>query len=346
MSQGNNEALIDSYPAGNLLQMVTGAWTSKLIYLAAKLGIADLLKDRPKDVEELARATETHAHSLRRILRALAGIGIFEEVEPGRFTLTPMANLLRSDAAGSLRDFAILLGEDWQWRAWEDILYSVQTGRPNFDRVFGMPYFDYINQNPEAGKAFDNGLTGFTLQSAAAVTAAYDFSKIKSIVDVGGGNGVLLAEILKANPHLQGTLFDLPNVIERAKQQKRLEIAELKGRYQYAAGSFFESCPKGADAYIMKGIIHDWGDDQCTVILKNCRKAMAENGKLLLVEHVIQPGNAPYFGKLLDIEMLVMVTGHERTEREFEELYQAAGFKLSRIIATQATEYVIEGAPA
>jgi hypothetical protein len=345
MSQGNNEALIDSYPAGELLQMVTGAWASKLIYLAAKLGIADLLKDRPKDVEELARATETHAPSLRRILRALASVGVFEEVDPGRFTLTPTANLLQREVAGSLRAFTILLGEDWHWRSWEDILYGAKTGRPNFDKTFGMSLFDYLSQNPEAGKIFDDAMTSFTLQSAAAVTAAYDFSEIKSIVDVGGGNGLLLAEILKANPHLRGTLFDLPNVIERAKQQKHLETAGLKERCQYAAGNFFESSPKGADAYILKHIIHDWDDEQSIVILRNCRKAIAENGKLLLVEHVIPPGNDPYFGKLLDIEMLVMVTGCERTEQKFEELYQAAGFKLSGIIATQAPEYVIEGAP-
>jgi O-methyltransferase domain/Dimerisation domain len=345
MSQCKNEALIDPYPAGNLVHLVTGVWVSKLIYLAAKLGIADLLKDHPKDVEELARATETHAPSLHRILRALASVGVFKEVELGCFTLTPMANLLRSDVAGSLRAFTIMLDESWQWRPWEDILYSAKTGRPNFDRTFGLPLFDYLNQSLEAGKVFDNAMTSFSLQSAAAVTAAYDFSQIKSIVDVGGGNGVLLAEILKANPHLRGTLFDLPKVIERAKQQKHLETAELRGRYQYAAGNFFESCPKGADAYILSRIIHDWDDDQSAAILKNCRKAIAENGKLLLVEHVIPLGNDPDFGKLLDIEMLVMVTGRERSKQEFEELYQATGFKLSRIIATQAPECVIEGVP-
>jgi hypothetical protein len=345
MSQDKNEALPYTHPAGKLLPMVTGAWTSKLIYLAAKLGIADLLKDSPKDVEELARATETHAPSLHRILRALASVGVFEELEPGRFTLNPTANILQSEVPGSLRAFTIMVGEDWQWRVWEDILYSVKTGLPNFDRTFGMPFFDYINQNPEAGKIFDDAMTGLTLRFAAAVTAAYDFSQIKSIVDVGGGNGILLAEILKANPHLRGTLFDHPNVIERAKRQKYLENIELKGRYQYAAGNFFESSPKGADAYILKNVIHDWDDDRSTVILKNCREAIPENGKLLLVEYVIPSGNDPYFGKLLDIEMLVMLTGRERTKQEFEELYQAAGFRLSRIIATQTPVFVIEGTP-
>jgi O-methyltransferase domain/Dimerisation domain len=346
MSQGKNEALTGTHPAGKLLPLVTGAWTSKLIYLAAKLGIADLLKESPKDVEELARATETHAPSLHRILRALASVGVFEEVEPGRFALNPTASLLQSDVAGSLRAFSIMVGEDWQSRAWEDILYSVKTGLPNFDKTFGMPLFDYLNQNHEAGKIFDDAMSGLTLRFAAAVTAAYDFSQIKSICDIGGGNGILLAEILKANPHLRGTLFDHPSVIERAKQQRYLETAELKGRYQYAAGNFFESSPKGADAYILKTVIHDWDDDRSTVILKNCREAIPENGKLLLVEYVIPSGNDPYFGKLLDIEMMVMLTGRERTKQEFEELYQAAGFKLSRIIATQTPVFVIEGTPA
>jgi ubiquinone/menaquinone biosynthesis C-methylase UbiE len=345
MSQGKNEPLTNTHPADKLIQIVTGAWTSKLIYLAAKLGIADLLKDNPKDVEELARATDTHAPSLHRILRALASIGVFEEIEPGRFTLNPAANLLQSDVAGSLRAFAIMVGDDWHWRVWEDVLYSVKTGLPNFDRTFGMLFFDYMNQNPEAGKIFDDAMTGVSLQLSEAVAAAYDFSQIKSIVDVGGGNGILLAKILKANPHLRGTLFDLPNVIERAKRQKYLETAELNGRYQYAAGNFFELSTKGADAYILKNVIHNWDDDHATVILKNCREAIPENGKLLLVEYVIPSGNDPYFGKILDIEMLVMATGRERTKQEFEELYQAAGFKLSRIIATQTPVFVIEGTP-
>lgn len=323
-----------------MLQMVSASWVSQSIYAAAKLGIADLLRDSSKNCDELAIATKTHPRSLYRLMRALASVGIFAESEPGYFTLMPLAACLQSDIPGSIRSFVIMLGEEHN-RAWGDLLYSIQTGTSAFEHLYGMELFQYYAQNPEPAKIFDAAMTSFSPIEDAETTARYDFSSIRKLVDVGGGHGSLIATILKVNPTLQGTLFDQPAVIEGAKHL--IEAAGVGERCEIIAGDFFESVPSGGDTYILKHIIHDWDDERAIAILKNCHRAMLDNAKLLVVEQVIPPGNEPFFGKFLDLNMLVMCSGGcERTEDEYRVLFEAAGFQLTQIVPTSNVS-VIEG---
>lgn len=324
-----------------LMQMATGYVVSQALYVAAKLKIADLLKDGPRTSEELAQAVGANARFLYRTLRALASLGVFAETEDGRFTLTPAAELLRTDVQGSMHAMVIWMNEPFHWRVYEEMLDAVKTGKLAFEKVFGMEPFPYFVANPEVARIFDNAMTSFSLMTAPAVTAAYDFSSIKRLVDVAGGHGLLISTILKANPHMQGVLFDMPTVIEGAG--RLIEEAGVSDRCEKVAGDFFEAVPAGGDAYIMKHIIHDWDDERSLTILRNCHRAMTENGKLLLVEVVLPPGNEPSFGKIMDIEMMLLPGGTERTEAEYRELFAAAGFRLTRIVPTQSPASVIEG---
>ena len=266
-----------------VLQMASGYWISRSIYVAAKLGIADLLKDSPKSCDELATATGTNAPSLYRVLRALASLGVFAETELNHFTLTPLATCLQSNTPNSVRARLIMLGEE-QYRAWGELMHSVQTGGSSFERIYGMNLFEYLAQNPEPAKIFDESMTNLSVIQSAAIAASYDFSSIQTLVDVAGGQGLLIASILKSNPTLKGILFDQPHVIERAK--RFLEAEGVLERCQLAAGSFFESVPEGGDAYILKHIILDWDEERAIAILKQCHKEMPANGKILVAEHV------------------------------------------------------------
>jgi hypothetical protein len=324
-----------------VLQMATGYWVSRSIYVAAKLGIADLLKDSPKSCDELATATGTNAPSLYRVLRALASLGVFAETQPNHFTLTPLATCLQSDVPDSIRAYVIMQGEE-QYRAWGEFMHSVQTGGSCFEHIYGMNLFEYLAQNPESAKIFDESMTNLSVIQSAAITASYDFSSIQTLVDVAGGEGLLIASILKSNPTLKGVVFDQPHVIERAK--RFLEAEGVLKRCQLAAGNFFESVPEGGDAYILKYIIHDWDDERAIAILKQCHKVMPANGKILVAEQVIPPGNQPFRGKLLDLTMLAVTPGgRERTEAEYRALFEKAGFKLTRIVPTQDEMSIIEG---
>ncbi len=323
-----------------MVQMMTGYVVSQAIYVAAKLGIADLLKDGPRSSDELAKSVGADARSLYRVLRSLASLGVFTETNEKSFALTPLAETLRTDVPGSLHAMAVWMNEPFHWRVYEEMLHSVKTGKLAFEHVFGMEAFPYFVQNPEVAKIFDNAMTSFSLMTAPAVTAAYDFSVIKKIVDVAGGHGLLLSSILKMNPHLEGVLFDMPSVIEGAG--RLIEEAGVANRCAKVAGDFFESVPAGGDAYIMKHIIHDWDDERSLVILRNCHRALVENGKLLLVEVVIPPGNEPSLGKLMDIEMMLLPGGTERTEAEYAELFAAAGFRLTKVVPTGSPVSVIE----
>ena len=328
-----------------LLQMITGYWISQAIYVAAKLGIADLLKEGPKNCDELAKATGTHPRSLYRLLRALASVGVFAEAEDGRFGLTPLGECLQTGISGSVRALTINHGERL-YRPWGELLHSVRTGETAFHHIFGMDVWQYATQNPETATIFNDAMTELTTQVSTAVVAAYDFSRFRKIVDIGGGNGTLILSILQANPQMSGILFELPHIVEDA--QKHLEAASLTGRCAVLAGDFFVSAPSGADAYILKNIIHDWDDERALKILQNCHRAMAENGKLLLVEEVIPPGNEPSFGKLVDLTMLVMAGGCERTEAEYRALFATAGFTLTNLIPLPSplSFSVIEGVQA
>jgi SAM-dependent methyltransferase len=327
-----------------LLQMITGSWVSQTIHVAAKLGIADLLADGAKSTDELAKASGTHSQSLHRVLRALASLGIFVERDPGVFELTPMAEYLRTGVPGSMRAAAIMLGEDWHYRPWGHVLHSVTTGQTAFTHVFGQEAFPYLARNEGAARIFNEAMTGAASVGNAAVAAAYDFSKARRVVDVGGGHGSLIAEILKANPKVTGILFDQPSVVAGAKPH--LDAAGLVERCEIVGGDFFESVPSGGDVYTVKYILHDWDDDRAIMILKSCHRAMEAGSKLLIVENVIKPGNDSFFGKLMDIEMLVLAGGRERTEQEYRALFAVAGFELTNIIHTQSTLSLIESVKA
>lgn len=331
-------------PEAILAQMVMGSFIAQAVSVAAKLGIADLLKEKPMHVSDLARETETHERSLYRLLRTLASVGVFEETDPKVFGLTPLAEPLRADAQGSMRDAAIFMGEDWHWRVYGEMLYSVQTGKPAWGRVHGDEVFEYFGKNPEQAEIFNRAMTNLSLSAVPAVVEAYDFSGINTLADVAGGHGLLLAGVLKANPELKGLLFDLPSVLEGAPAL--LEKEGVANRIELARGNFFESVTAGADAYMMKHIIHDWDDERCVQILRNIHKAMNDRGKLLIIEMVVPAGNEPHFGKIQDMEMLVSPGGIERTEEEYRGLLSQAGFKLTRIVPTRSPLSIVEGVKA
>jgi hypothetical protein len=321
-------------------QMITGYWISQAIYAAAKFGIADHLQDGPKTVGELAGATATNPDALYRLLRALASVGIFAEGESRRFSLTPLAEPLRSDIAGSKRALALMSGDE-QFRAWAEIDYSLRTGKVAFDKAFGKPFFDYLGGHPDKARIFDAAMVGVHGRESTAILHAYDFSVFGVVADIGGGNGSQLTEILKKHNGMKGILFDLPQVIERAKE--RIHAAGLLDRCKLVAGSFFDAVPEGADAYILRHIIHDWDEEKCLTILRNCRRAMPPASKLLVIESVIPPGNEPFHGKFLDLQMLLIPGGKERTEDEYRTLFERAGFELTRIVPTGTEVSIVEG---
>jgi SAM-dependent methyltransferase len=329
----------ESSAALALLRLTSGYWISRAIYVVAKLGIADLLHDGPKSCEDLASATGTHAQALFRVMRALASVGVFTEIDGERFRLTLLAGVLGSGVPGSMRAWAIMLGEE-SYRAWGELLFSVRTGDPAFDQVYNMRRFEYLGQHPEAAEVFNDAMTALNGRVHASVVKAYPFSGFGKVVDVGGGNGFLLSLILKANPRLTGMLFETPAVIQDAK--KHIEAAGLALRCEIEAGDFFESIPEGGDAHILSHVISSFDDDRSQRILRNCCRAMATRGKLLLVEPWISPGNEPSCAKLLDLHMLVVTGGRLRTEAEYRTLFASAGLRLTNVIAAESGESVIE----
>lgn len=333
-------------PQVKILQMMNAYRLSQSISVAAKLGIADLLADGPKSSEELAQATGAHAQSLYRLLRALASFGIFAEEENGLFGLTPRAAMLQTNVPGSIRAYAIVIGEEWHWRMWGGILHSVKTGEPVFDKMFGMEFQEFYNQNPQVAKNFDAAMVSVLAMTDNAILTNYDFSSFAKVVDVatGGGDANLIVSILKKYPTTQGVFFDLPSRIEPAKHV--IEAAGLGERSELFGGDVFESFAPGGDAYIIKNLIHDYDDERAIKILKNCRGAIANNGKLLVVEMIIPPGNEPSLGKIVDVEALIMTAGAiERTEQQYGELLEKAGFKVTRVISTRSPMSIIEAEP-
>lgn len=325
--------------ASQLDQMITGYWISQAIYAAAKFGIADLLKDGPRTAEELASATSTNPDALYRLLRALASVGIFAEGPPRHFSVTSLAEPLQSDVPGSKRALALMSGDE-QFRAWSEIAYSVQTGKTAFDKVFGKPIFDYLSEHVEKARIFDAAMVGIHGRESAAILDGYDFSGIGVLADIGGGNGSQITAVLQRHTAMKGILFDLPHVIQRAKE--RIETAGIANRCQLIGGSFFDSVPAGADAYLLRHIIHDWDDEKSLTILRSCHQAMSPKGKLLVIESVIPPGNEPFGGKFLDLVMLLIPGGKERTEDEYRTLFGKGGFELTRVVPTDTEVSIIE----
>jgi len=327
-------------PEAFLTQMAFGAMMTQALYVAARLKVADLLAEKPQTISELAAATNTHERSLYRLMRSLASAGVFEETEPKVFALTPYAEPLRSDVPNSMRNGAIFMGEEWHWRVWGDMLHSVQTGKPAWGHVHGAEVFDYFADNPRQAEIFNNAMTDMSVGTAPVVVEAYDFSGIKTLTDIAGGHGYLLARVLKANPGVKGILFDVAPVIEGASAL--LEEEGVAARVEKVSGDFFASVPKDADAYMMKHIIHDWDDERAIKILQNINQAMSEDGKVLIIETVVPEGNEPHYSKLLDLEMLTSPGGCERTAGEYRELLAAAGLRLTRIVPTKSPFSIIE----
>jgi len=332
-------------PDAQLLQLISGALVSQAIYVAAKLGVADVLADGPRDVKYLAEKTATDERSLYRLLRACASVGAFAETDGKTFANTPMTETLRSDNPRSTRDLTIWLAEEPHWRVYGELLYSVKTGKPAWDKVHGEPVFPYLfKTNIELGEIFNRAMTSYSHQSIGPVLAAYDFSNAGTIADIAGGHGHLLAAVLAANPNAKGVLFDMPTVLEGAPAMA--ERYGVKDRVEIVEGDFFSEIPVKADIYMLKHIIHDWYEDNCQKILQNIRANMPDDGKVLIIEAVIPEGNEPHFGKIIDLEMLMTPGGVERTPSEFEQLLADSGFKMNRIIPTMGPMSIIEAVKA
>ncbi|MBV1796546.1 methyltransferase [Siccirubricoccus sp. G192] len=332
-------------PAAALTRLANGFWAARAVQVAARFGLADGLRDGPRTPAELAAATGAHPDALRRLLRALAGLGVLASDAVGRYRLTPMGELLRGDVPGSLRDFVARLGEPEYWRAWGALDHSIATGRSAFEAVFGARLFDHLARYPEAAARFHAGMGGGSARAAATVVAALgDLGGVGMVVDIGGGHGALLAAVLRANPGAQGVLFELPQVAEAGCAA--LAAAGLAERSRVEAGDFFETVPAGGDLYLMQRIVHDWDDSEAARLLGNVRAAMPAHARLLLVEAVVPPGDAPSRAKMLDLNMLVLVSGRERTEEEYRVLLAAAGLALRRVLPATADTDVLEAAPA
>ncbi len=323
-----------------LSQMIFGFVTSKAIHVAAKLNLADLIASHgAMNCSELADKTGADATSIHRLLRALASNDIFIEDEQGKFSLTPLADCLREDSANSAKAMALSAGSVF-YKAYNEFLYSVQTGERGFERAYGMGPFEYLSSHPEEGKIFDQMMTDFHGGETQPMIENYDFSVFKTVVDVGGGNGEVISAVLNNNRNVNGILFDLPEVINRS--QGMIAGSGLGNRCIAKGGNFFEAVPSNGDAYILRHIIHDWNDTDAITILKNCKKAMNPGGKVLIVEAVIPKGNDPHPFKWLDLTML-MIGGKERTKEQFEHLFSQAGLHLKRIIPITPAISIVEG---
>ncbi len=334
-------------PQAVLLDYLCGMMRTQAIHHATRLRIAELVKDGPKSISELAEATQTHRPSLTRLLRALVSIGIFTEMEPEYFAQTPLSALLEPGVPGSMYHVALLHGDYWQWHVWEGFAYTLQTGEQTFSQLFGMEMFQYFTQHsPESAKVFNDAMTGFSEQvNMPIATTNYDFASLDMLVDIGGGMGTQLTTLLKVHPTIRkGILFDRPPVIAQA--QATIAASGLGERCELVGGNFFEGIPEGADAYFMKQIIKDWNDAQCIQLLSNCRKAMKLGGRVLVAEIVLLPGRETSLQKFIDLQLMILSPGQERTEAQYRQLFEAAGFTLARIVPTTSPYSILEGVPA
>jgi len=317
-----------------LIPLLSGFMAARVAHVAAELGIADLLAAGAKSAEVLASETGANTLALHQLLRALASLGVVDELEPGRFALTAMGEQLRTGVPGSVRNIALTWGSERAWRSWGELRHSILTGTPAFRHVFGVNAFEYMARDPKQVAVFNEAMAEITRQVARAVVAAYDFKTFSKIVDVGGGNGTLIATILDSAPKLRGIVFDSPSGSAQAPDQ--LRASGVLERCEAIAGDFFRSVPSGGDAYILKSIVHDWNDEQSVAILKNCRAAISAVGKLLLIECVmparIDSSADHQRWTMLDMHMLVMLGGRERTEEEYRSVLAAANFELRRTL--------------
>ena len=323
-----------------LMQMAMGFSVPFLLRVAAQLSLADHLANGPRTATELAAVTGTNASALYRVLRTLACIGVFKEDEAHQFALTALAEPLQSTSPGSVRNSILAITGDLFIIPWSKLLYSVQTGQPSFDQYFGVPFFDQLTKDPEEARLFFDLLIGINSSDAPAVAAAYDFSTFTNITDIGGATGHILTTILAAHPGPSGMVFDVPD--NQAPAAELIQARGMSDRVTFVPGSFFESVPAGSDLYILSHILHDWSEEQCLAILANCHRAMTPSSRLLVIEMVLAEGNAFHPGKMLDMTMLATTTGQERTESEYRDLLEKAGFKLSRVIPTSSAISIVE----
>ncbi len=328
-------------PGETLRGLIWGYTCSQAVRVAAKLGLADLLHEVPRSAADLALEIGAHEPSLHRLLRALTTIGVFTEDPQGRFATAPAGELLRADHPQSARDFAIMMGEPFVWGPWGALDEAIMSGTPTFDHVFGEPFFDYLARHPRDAAIFNAAMTNLSDRDLPAILASYDFSACRRIVDVGGGRGALLRGILERYPDATGVLCDLPTVVADARGLRESAVAT---RCELVAMDMFQAVPAGGDIYLLKLILHDWSDAEAIRILRNCRRAIADGGKVLVLESVLRPSNEPDMARWADLTMLVLVSGRERTAEEFRQLFAAAGFRLTRIIPAGGSA-IIEGIP-
>lgn len=317
-----------------LRRKIMGYIVSQAIFVVAELGIADQLADGPADVSQLARASNVDSRALCRFLRVLAAEGLFVEEPGGTFSLTPAGGLLRDDAPGSLRHFCDLMGGQ-AYQVWAHAMHSVRTGKPAFDHVHGQPYFDWIAQRPEDAAAFNKAQAGLVRLRMLPLLER-DWHDTRTVVDIGGGNGELLTALLDRHHHLDGVVLELPHVVAQAPRADRI---------RWVAGDFFDEVPAGADTYVLAQVLHDWDDEKAGAILGTCRRAMSAGSRVLIVDQVIPDDTAPHPGKLLDLHMLVLLGGQERTENSWRKLLDQSGFVL-RSITEGARSAVLEAIPA
>ena len=331
-------------PVQHLLQVGGGYVRASALYVIAEAGVADHLANGPKTCAELAKATNTNEDALYRLMRVLASAGVFEEAGPRSFALNTPAELLQKSHPHSARDLILFIADPFHHRVYADLMESLRTGRPAAEKTVGMPVFEYLAKNPEYSEVFNRAMTNLSAAVIPAALEAYDFGGIGTLVDIAGGHGEVLINILRKYPNMRGVLVDLGHVVEGARP--RFASAGVADRVQTVAGDFFKAVPPGGDAYLMKHIIHDWNDAKATQILGNIRAAIGDRrGKVILLEGVIAPGSGPGFGKVLDIEMMVLPGGRERTADEFRALFAGAGFELTSITPTKSPVCVIEARP-
>ena len=330
--------------AAVMFEMVTGAWVAQAIQVAAELGIANALTDDPLPLDDLADRVGADPDALRRLMRALISRGIFRQRRDGRYDLTALAETLRSDAPFSMHGWARLVGSPQHREHWSLLIESVKSGKAIVPQLRGKEAFDYLKDEPELAKLFNDAMTGADGLAAIAVVAGYSFDPYRTIVDVGGGRGGLLSTILAATPNARGVLYDLPEVVAGASALLRRQGVEERVRVE--GGSFFDSVPSGGDAYVLKNVIHDWPDAQAVAILRNVRVAARADAKVLLVEAVLPEHNRDFAGKWVDLEMLLEANGRERTPAEYRDLLSQAGFRMTRVVQTAAPYSVVEATPA
>ena len=330
-------------PHLQLIEMGAAIWKARAIYAAAALGLADLLAPGPRSAKELAESTRTHEPSLYRLLRALAGCGVFREVEPHRFGLTELGSALKTGAPGAARATLLTIAGDWQWQAWQHFVHTLRTGEPGLRKAFDTELFPFLAANPQIGATFDEAMVGMYGGLGPTLLDAYDFSGIRKVIDIGGGTGRLIAALLESHHNLVGAVFEIPQAAAEAR--RFLSDASLDSRCEVIEGDFFDSIPTGYDAYILAHVLHDWDDVRATSILRNCRRSVPSGGRLLIVEALLPDNDAPHHSKMIDLLMMTVTGGAERSAANFSKLLAATDFEVARVLATPTHQSIIEAVP-